>query len=180
MAEGGTNDPNTILGTTGNDTINAGSGNDTVYGGAGNDVINGQADTDIIYGGSGNDTILGGAGTDEIYGGSGDDNLNGNNEADRLIGGFGNDILTAGSGQPVVDTFVFLSSYDGNDTIIGFSAEDKLDFSAMGITSTDVSSTVVNSNTIISVDADGNPATVELTITLLGYNAALQADDFIF
>ena len=178
-AENGTNNPNLIYGTSGNDAINAGNGNDTVYGGAGNDTINGQADTDRIFGGSGNDNIAGGNGTDEIYGGSGNDTINGNSAADRIIGGYGNDVLASGGGGDT-DTFVFLSTYDGNDTINGFGADDQLEFNGLGISLANITSTVVGGDRVVSVNLDGNAATAELTITLVGYTASLVADDFTF
>ncbi len=179
VAEAGNNDPNLIYGTLGNDAINAGSGNDTVYGGAGNDRINGQSDTDRIFGGSGNDDISGGNGTDEIFGGSGNDTITGTSDADRIIGGYGDDVLASGRGGHV-DTFVFLSANDGNDTINGFGANDRLEFYHLGISLANITSTVVGLDRVVFVNLDGDAATAELTITLVGYTAPLMADDFIF
>ncbi|NEY91981.1 cadherin domain-containing protein [Tabrizicola oligotrophica] len=178
VAENGDNDPNRILGTAGNDNINANNGADTVYGGAGDDFISGENAGDLIYGGSGNDSLDGGAATDVIYGGSGNDTINGNSAVDSIIGGYGDDRLF---GEGSVDTFIYLSANDGNDTISGFAGTDVLDFRALNITAANISAVAnISGNTVVSVNLDGNAATAELTITLLGYGSGYVADDYIF
>lgn len=78
--------------------------------GAGNDIIAFTGDRRL--------TVLdadGGAGNDRITGGNGDDTIR---------GGTGDDVLVGGGGA---DTFVFRAG-DGNDTILDFSANDRLVF----------------------------------------------------
>lgn len=82
-----------IKGHNGNDTINAGDGDDQIDGGSGDDTINGMSGSDYIEGGSGSDTIDGGQGDDTIYGGKGDDTLNGGNGSDIVFGDDGNDLI---------------------------------------------------------------------------------------
>ena len=115
-AEGGDDRINTgsgndiIYGGTGNDTINAGSGDDVVYGDEGDDDITGGDGNDLIYGGDGDDIIKGNTGNDTIYGGIGNDTLDGGEDDDTLYGEDGDDSLSGGTGDDM------LSGGDGNDT----------------------------------------------------------------
>ena len=85
----GTDKPDILNGTAGNDLIFGFDGVDMIDGKGGNDCIVGGAGADFIRGGNGNDVILGGEGPDYLDGGSGNDNL---------IGGFGNDYSFGGTG----------------------------------------------------------------------------------
>jgi Ca2+-binding RTX toxin-like protein len=109
----------------------------------GNDLLNGLAGNDTLDGGMGNDTLNGGAGIDILIGGSGDDILDGGDGNDTLIGGVGVDTLKGGLGN---DVFKFLSLTDVQspsrstftsstpvpyDTIVDFSAGDKIDLAGI-------------------------------------------------
>jgi uncharacterized repeat protein (TIGR01451 family) len=106
----GTNGPDTLTGTSGNDvicgrngadTINGGGGNDIILGGNGSDVLNGQDGNDGVRGGNGKDQITGGTGLDVLMGDNGKDHLNGQDAAggDVLIGGLGKDTCPVDSGD---------------------------------------------------------------------------------
>jgi RTX calcium-binding nonapeptide repeat (4 copies) len=69
----GTNGPNQINGTSGNDKIFGLGGSDQINGGGGNDLICGGTGNDQLNGNAGNDTIIGGPDTDQITGGPGSD-----------------------------------------------------------------------------------------------------------
>ena len=90
------NEPNTILGTSGDDEL---------------------------YGFGGNDTLDGGGGKDTLIGGDGDDTLIGGDGRDRLIGGTGDDVLDASTGsKETQDWGDIVKAGLGNDTIIGHEA----------------------------------------------------------
>ena len=82
----GTNGPDDLMGTTGDDVICGGNGHDTIDGLAGNDVIVGGNGKDVLVGGEGNDTLMGRNGKDEITGDAGVDVLLGGNGKDHLDG----------------------------------------------------------------------------------------------
>jgi Ca2+-binding RTX toxin-like protein len=60
------------------------------------------------------------------------DTLTGTSGNDVITGFGGNDRLTGGGGS---DTFVYTAHGFGNDTITDFSAADRIDLSALGISS---------------------------------------------
>jgi Ca2+-binding RTX toxin-like protein len=100
----GTNGPNQLSGTSGNDKIFGLGGSDQINGKGGNDLICGGDGGDQLNGNAGNDTIVGGSGTDQITGGAGDDVLNtqdGVSGNDSANGGTGNDTCTADPGDAV-------------------------------------------------------------------------------
>lgn len=99
-----------IYGENGNDTINAGNGNDIVYGDDGNDIIDGGYGDDTIYGGNDDDTINGDNGNDTLYGENGNDTINGEKGNDTIYGGDGDDVINGGLGDDVIH------GGDGNDT----------------------------------------------------------------
>ena len=187
------NEDNVLTGTSGDDVIDAKNGSDTVYGGAGSDVINAGQDADLVYGGAGNDAIEGDAQDDNIYGGSGNDTINGGEGDDQLVGGYGADVLTGKQGQ---DVFRYLDTRDTGDSITDFNVrEDKIDFSGidaniatagndsfqlvsgMQLQANSVNWFVENGNTVIQIDTDGNTATAEFELTLVG---TLQLDSVNF
>jgi len=132
----GTNGPDTLPGTAGDDvivgrggvdTINAGAGNDVVCANGGNDVVNGGPGDDVILGGEGNDRLTGGQdrdrirgqnGDDKISGGPGNDNLNGNNGDDEVNGGEGHDFVSGRDGKDIV------TGGPGVDTVLGGGKQD--------------------------------------------------------
>ncbi len=111
----------------------------------------------VLVGSADNDTIVAGGGADTITGGS------------------GNDILWGGTAG---DVFVYLSGETGNDQLRDFSlTEDKLDVSALGITTLAeaTAGATVGPNGVV-LDLDGQ------TATLYGVTSVAQLTDsnFIF
>ena len=116
-ADFGTNNPDTLIGTEGDDAlfalgqkdivralggddlVEAGSNNDTVFGGGGDDILGGGTGADIIYGEGGNDALLGNEGDDLLIGRAGNDLLIGGGGTDSLNGGSGNDLLISGNAE---------------------------------------------------------------------------------
>ena len=101
-----------IEGGIGNDSINAGYSDDIIYGEDGYDVINADSGNDVLYGGNDNDTLNGGTGNDTIYGDSGNDNISGGEGNDTIYGGEGDDSINGNEGSN------FLDGGLGNDNII--------------------------------------------------------------
>ena len=157
----GSNDSETITGTTGNDYLFGGSGDDVINGGDGNDMIgSGWGDVastgnDIINGGEGNDFIWadygenvlhGDRGHDNIvventnnnklYGDAGDDTLEAYGTGHELYGGAGNDTLISHNGS-------LMSGGTGNDTLSGGSGSDTFKY---------LWNVDQNSDTVISFD----------------------------
>lgn len=156
---------NQLIGGAGNDHLRGGYGDDKIDGGEGRDFIRGRDGDDSISGGEGNDflrgdhgddIIDGGEGRDHIRGGHGDDTLSGGDGDDMVRGGDGDDILNGGAGRDLMwggdgaDTFVFQAN-SGQDRIFGFDAdEDRLDFSATGLSFEDLEIESYGSYTRIS------------------------------
>lgn len=109
----GTDDPDVIIGTAGNDGIDAKDGNDLVYGNSGHDFLLGGGGNDALYGEAGNDWVRGGQGNDILTGDAGDDWLEGEDGADSLDGGEGTDMLNGGA---------------GDDTVLGGAGDDAYEF----------------------------------------------------
>ena len=125
----GTDAPDTLYGTAGDDVICGLGGNDTLYGLGGGDIIIGGAGDDTLYGGDatlidttdGDDLLWGGPGDDTLYGGEGADTLWGGPGDDTLYGNRGDDTVYGGDGA---DTAV---GGGENDTVFGGSGDDTLD-----------------------------------------------------
>lgn len=117
----GTSGPDTIYGFKGNDAISGLDGDDSLYGFEGDDVLSGGRNNDVVYGLSGRDTLSGSIGDDVLDGGADSDDVDGGNGADRLFGWLGNDALTGGSGNDE------LYGEAGNDTLDGGENDDILD-----------------------------------------------------
>jgi Ca2+-binding RTX toxin-like protein len=125
----------------------------------------GSTEAYYINAGMGDDVLTGGRANDFLVGGGGNDRLNGKEGNDSFIGGAG------------ADTFVF-SGTAGNDRIIDFvSGTDRIDLSAYGITSANVSTAASGTDTIISVDADKN-GSADFQITLVNAAPPAQGDYF--
>ncbi len=92
----------TISGTDGPDTLVGTSGDDIICGFDGDDQIDGLAGADIILGGRGQDTLNGNAGPDTIIGGRGADTIDGGNGRDTLLGRQGADTITGNDGDDVI------------------------------------------------------------------------------
>lgn len=122
----GTDSNDTIYGNKGADTIDGGNGNDNLFGGKQSDFLLGSRGDDFLSGNNANDTLTGGNGNDMMRGGKGNDVLIGGNGDDELWGDKGFDVLTGGAGR---DNFVlqFTTSNPAlADTILDFTAEDKI------------------------------------------------------
>ena len=180
----GASGDDTLNGLNGNDFLYGGDNDDTLIGGRGGDLIDGgdgidtarYANSDGLIridlgagttGGAGhafNDTlvdienIFGSAFNDVITGDDGINDLNGYNGNDRLNGGLGDDVLTGGSGN---DRFVFTDLAFGQDTITDFTnGQDKLDFTALGLTASDFTITQVGNDTMMTLNSDTNQTIV--------------------
>ncbi|WP_297325718.1 peroxidase family protein [Nitrosomonas sp.] len=99
---GGTDGPNKIRSSEGDDTLWGDGGNDRLEGGAGNDSLNGGDGDDIISdsfgddnvkGGDGNDVINAGPGLNLILGGAGSDFIITGNDVSEVFAGPGNDFI---------------------------------------------------------------------------------------
>src|SRR6185295_11253607 len=135
-----------VAGFGDDDSIDGGSGNDCIAGDSFS-VDTGYNDAAHTYGGD--DTIAGGSGNDTIYGDGvsfGNTDYSNFNEYayggdDIITGGGGSDLLygdwtTITAGNPLIaggeDTFVYLSTSDGGDTIGDFQPGiDTIDVSAI-------------------------------------------------
>ena len=113
----GSNEDESLLGTSaadyvegmdGADFILSLEGEDEIYGGSGDDTIWAGDGHDIIYGGTGNDTIYPGNGNDKSYGGDGDDIIFLSSGNDLEDGGDGNDTLKIDSNHSGIATTIDL------------------------------------------------------------------------
>jgi hypothetical protein len=193
----GNNSGNVILGLTGADTIYGRGGGDAIGGGIGGDALFGQAGDDVLGGENITGYIAGGA--DILFGGSGDDRMFGGDMGDTLVGGHGADTMYGdidlGIGPFVAhaDVFLFLDACDTNDVIADFDqGMDLIDLSALYAGTLDfdpdngagfdaaysVSFFDDGTDTTVIVELDGDIATAELAITLLGVYT-LTAGDFV-
>ncbi|HEY9696204.1 MAG TPA: DUF4347 domain-containing protein [Trichocoleus sp.] len=122
-----------LHGQQNNDVINGGNGTDTIYGGLGRDRVIGGKKADIAFGGRGADNVRGNGGADLLQGKRGNDILVGGSQIDRVIGGLGRDTITGGGGADVLsgnggrDRFVYRSVKHGNDQILDFQRQDRID-----------------------------------------------------
>ncbi|HVR66437.1 MAG TPA: cadherin-like domain-containing protein, partial [Verrucomicrobiae bacterium] len=154
-------------------------GNDTIRGGSGGDIIFGDNGNGGPAGG--NDLIEGGRGTDLLFGEGGND---------TIVGGRGFDIMDGGAGA---DVFVYTNAEDSRgrsaDLIRNFvQGQDKIDLTGVlggatvnwcGTKPTAYGVWYVQQGgcTLVCVDLDGNPKTVDMMIRVEG-KIALCADDF--
>ncbi|TAG94907.1 MAG: hypothetical protein EAZ09_12470 [Oscillatoriales cyanobacterium] len=168
----GSNSPNQILGTDGDDILTGDSGNNVLMAMKGNDSLDGGAGNDSLFGGKGSDTLLGGSGDDALFGGRGADILNGGDGNDILLGGKGDDLLNGGLGSDSLtggngnDNFL-LSTNSGIDTITDFEVGKDLLVLGSGLTFSQLSITQENSSTLIRLSATG-----EILASLNGVTAS--------
>ncbi|CAG1018901.1 partial Hemolysin, chromosomal, partial [Burkholderiaceae bacterium] len=88
------------MGTQNAETLNGTSGSDQLRGYGGNDTLNGSGGNDLLHGDAGNDTLNGGNGNDILYGGSGNDTLTGGSSADVFAWTLAD---SGAAGSPAVD-----------------------------------------------------------------------------
>ena len=179
-----------VFGGNGDDDIHGEAGSDIIYGGAGNDTLlgGGIGAYDLWGTSEGTNELHGGAGNDGLYGGLGDDILYGDTGNDTLVGDYhkhsldaeGDDILDGGSGTNTLsgkggaDTFVYVMSNEGIDTITDFSSEDTLDI--QGFTGTELVMAEVGNDVVINMTDNGGTAG---SITLLNTTIdGLEASQF--
>lgn len=154
----------TIRGTNGPDTLYGTPGDDVICGGLGDDVLDGLGGNDVLIGGVGNDTLDGGAGDDRLDGGVGDDVLIGGSGADRLDGGVGNDRLAGGEGDDTLDGGLGDDALDGgkgDDTLNGGIDTDTCDVSS-GNDTWELCEDVIEPASDGDRDGDGLPDDVEV------------------
>jgi len=82
----GTDDNDTLTGTSNHDIIIGLRGDDDIFGGSGNDFLQGDRGDDNIFGEAGNDNLQGNRGDDYLFGGTENDNLDGDRGDDLLVG----------------------------------------------------------------------------------------------
>ena len=174
----GTNNADTLQGTTdsdnvellagadfftdserGNDTVNGGSGNDSITVDNGDNYLIGGDGNDTIRSGfgyfPGNDTVTGGNGNDVITAQSGDSSLLGGNGADLITSISGNNYLEGGSGNDVV------TSGSGNDTIDGGEGNDQLNAgTGINYIQSGSGADIINIKTGINIINAGNTDTI--------------------
>ena len=106
----GTNGDDNLIGKGGNDILNSLAGEDNLVGGRGKDVVvGGKSCCDPGDFSGGDKNLLGGPGNDAVIGGLGADNIFGNDGNDLVADGpnreFATDILSAGDVNDVVGVF---------------------------------------------------------------------------
>ena len=169
-ATSGTEGADTLVGLPGDDVMNALGGNDTASGQAGNDTLDGGAGNDTVSGGLGNDTLDGGIGVDTLNGDDGNDLLRGGADIDTLNGGAGHDTLDGGAGSDSLNggtgnNVCLFGKGDGQD-FISYTYDttvgklNTLQFKA-GVLPTEVTTTRVNSDLVLSIAGTTDRATVQ-------------------
>ncbi len=126
----GSNNPDEILASDGNDIVVGRGNNDLIFGGFGKDLLSGGDGNDIIEGEAGDDQIFGGLAEDILRGGDGNDILIGTfpnsivspgiSEFDKLIGGAGADTFVLGDKDAIFYTKVDTGLIDFFATIEDF------------------------------------------------------------
>ncbi len=121
---------NIQIGSDDADSLNGTSGDDIILGEGGDDTILGRGGDDFLDGGDDKDTLYGHEGNDYLYGQGADDILDGGKGDDLLSGGLGNDIMTGGEGA---DTFAITENAGDVDVVTDFKkGEDKIDLKSFG------------------------------------------------
>ncbi|TXR46370.1 peroxidase family protein [Phyllobacterium endophyticum] len=166
---------------TGNAAIN-GTGN-----ALSNTIIGNNAANEIFAGG-GVDTINAGDGNDLVDGGEGNDNINAGLGDNVIIGGGGNDTIVLNTANGVDDIIRYTATGFGSDTITGFDAtgpaQDRIDLSALGVTTANFSNrvfeSVSGSGTLLTIRENGPASTILGTIQINGIAPAnIDETDFI-
>ena len=146
-----------------------GSGISTVTGGTANDIIDLSAVTTATA-----ITAVLGNGTNSYKGTAGVDTVTGGTGADTIEGGKGADILTGGNGS---DTYVFASTgaLNGIDVLAAnfVVADDKLDFSAFGLTNGEV----YNNASVVEHDGTDDIVITNKLVHLATANGGVAAAD---
>ena len=126
--------------------IDAGAGNDTVKGTAGNDVIIGGIGSDSLYGNTGDDVFMhtaGDTGFDRYEGGEGSDTLQGTSGDDEFR-------LSVFSGNATVEV---IDGAEGNNRIVGSSANNTFDFRSTSLVGISLIATQSGNDTVYGTEA---------------------------
>jgi Ca2+-binding RTX toxin-like protein len=122
----------TQFGRSGDDTLSGGDGSNTLSGGNGTDDLSGGSGDDVLEGGAGDDTLSGGLGADDIHGGDGVDlAIQVSTAAQTLTLNDLADDGEASEGDNFHSDVEEIATNEGNDTIVGSSADNLL-FGDMG------------------------------------------------
>lgn len=157
----------TVRGTAGNDSIkNDGGSYVAIYGEGGDDkLLNKIGNHVTLYGGEGNDSLtcvtsigynsLEAGNTDNVFdGGNGNDTIKvevaKSGTKTTLEGGKGNDSISAYWWEKSSTDVIKYTSGDGTDTVIGFGADDTLQFIS------DSAETLVSGNNFVISDKKGS------------------------
>lgn len=124
----GSDQNDSITGTTSVNDLQGGAGDDTLIGLGGSDTLNGGDGSDTISAGSGNDLLIGGSGRDILDGGVGTDtaDFSGETQGVFLELGLGSAVTSAGN----VDTLISIENVTGTnsgDTILGDKSVNVID-----------------------------------------------------
>jgi Ca2+-binding RTX toxin-like protein len=132
---------------TANNNLTGDGSNNLLLGYNGNDVLTGEGGIDRLIAGAGNDALFGGEGADVLMGGTGADNLDGGNGTDYVsyLYHIGSDLVvnlldfSNNTGEAEGDTYVGienlqgalnansqLTGNDGNNTILSYNGDDRL------------------------------------------------------
>jgi len=114
----GTNGPDTINASKGNNIICGYGGDDKIWGRGGDDVIIGDLGEDELYGNNGMDILWGGPDEDVLYGGFHTDGVFGNCDEDEVRPQAGHDFGYGGNDDDILDGFF------GHDTLVGGPGDD--------------------------------------------------------
>ncbi len=114
----GTEGPDYLTDTQGDDVVYALGGGDTISAGYGNDALYGGYGWDYVVGGYGDDALYGWEGSDWLDGGAGNDYVSGWTGDDRVDGGTGHDVVFGDTGNDA------LYGYSGYDTLYGWEGFD--------------------------------------------------------
>ncbi|NJM61157.1 MAG: S8 family serine peptidase [Oscillatoriales cyanobacterium RU_3_3] len=178
-ADLGSNSPDRILGTNGDDTITTDSANDVLMGMKGNDSLNSELGNDTVFGGRGSDTLQGSSDDDVLFGGRDADILNGADGSDILLGGEGDDLLDGGSGNDLLtggsgsDRFV-LNLDSGSDTIVDFELGIDKFVLDNGLTFQQLEISQTAAGTLLKLGSSDR-----ILATVVGLKGAIGAADFI-
>lgn len=129
----GTDGPDDLTGTPGDDVVWLGAGADTFHGAGGDDTVCLGPGADEAVLGSGDDWVDAGPDADWVDGGAGDDQLFGGDGGDVLRGQGGDDVLHGGAGSDSLeDTPADARGPDGADRYYGDDGQDVIELDAGG------------------------------------------------
>jgi Ca2+-binding RTX toxin-like protein len=141
-----------IFTNSGNDHLIGGNGGDKLEGGYHNDTIEENDGSDTMSGGHGEDLMLGGADHDRLHGGRGDDVLDGGTGNDHLSGGWDSDLVIGGEGSDLFMAQWGRHGRSDNDTIIGYTDNNRDGIQDANVGSQDVINVVQGDDNLQGID----------------------------